>query len=213
MKYLSLWLLILTLVLSNRTYGQDTINWSANYKLRWSDFKAQPDTGRLQEAAVSALHIRYNLSFDAATYNYHVFCYFDRDKSWTRDTVNKSLLQHEQLHFDIAEYYARKLATAFANYTFNRSTIKKDFDVIYTTLITEYDVVDNTYDHETEHSKNKKQQELWNQKIAAQLLAFPVLRGVATNAGLTDKSISFLLRNVSIHSSLRQRHGTCGSCR
>ena len=78
------------------------------------------------------------------------------------------------MHFDIAEYYARKLATAFANYTFNSDAIRQDFNIIYTAIVTEYDVVDNTYDIETQHSKNKKQQEVWNKRIAAQLLAFPV---------------------------------------
>jgi predicted secreted Zn-dependent protease len=133
-------------------------------------------TARYQQATGSfSFSTTYPLlSFNTTAYNYHVFCYFNRNEAWARDTVNKRLLQHEQLHFDIAEYYARKLATAFANYTFNSSTIKQDFNTIYTAIITEYDVVDNTYDYETEHSKNKKQQEAWNKKIAVQLLALTV---------------------------------------
>ena len=173
---MKLYLIVVFIILSGVVQAQESsIIWEENKALEWTDFTGKAsDTSKFDAECYA--EISYNYTFyDLADFEFDVHAKFHKNSSWSKKGKQSAeLLKHEQLHFDIAEYYARKLATAFANYTFNSSTIKQDFNTIYTAIITEYDVVDNTYDYETEHSKNKKQQEAWNKKIAVQLLALTV---------------------------------------
>jgi hypothetical protein len=41
-------------------------------------------------------------------YKYFVFCYFNKTKSFI-ENKSQNLLEHEELHFDIAEVFTRKM--------------------------------------------------------------------------------------------------------
>jgi predicted secreted Zn-dependent protease len=76
---------------------------------------------------------------------------------------------HEQGHFDIAELFARKLRKAFVGYKFNAQTVGKDIDHLFILNRQERTQMDMLYDKETDFSRNRKQQLLWNKKIKAEL--------------------------------------------
>lgn len=148
--------------------GNDTIYWSPCYKLKWDDFKGTPDTTSIF-AAVSNPIIRYKLSATDDTFNIKVFCFFLKNKSWAKFKNSDTLLMHEQLHFDIAELFARKLRKAFAEYKFNYATVGKDIDKLFLLNKQERAKMDTLYDKETDFSRNRTQQLLWNRKIKPEL--------------------------------------------
>jgi predicted secreted Zn-dependent protease len=75
------------------------------------------------------------------------------------------ILAHEQGHFDITEIFARKLNEALQNYEFNKKTFRKDINDIYQAIVKQKEEYQKMYDGETDHSRNKKIQYEWLEKI------------------------------------------------
>jgi hypothetical protein len=161
-------ILLLTTGILKTASGQDTIYWSASYKLKWNDFQGIPDTPS-KYGAISNCGIKYKLSANEDSFKATVFCYFIKSKSWSIFKNSDTLLMHEQGHFDISELFARKLRKAFAEYKFNYTTVKIDIDQLFKLNNQERVKMDSLYDKETNLSRNGKQQLLWNQKIKAEL--------------------------------------------
>jgi len=143
------------------------IDWSAERKLIWDDFKAQPD-GVSVNAALTSTRIDIDYSLNNREFKYHISCQFDPFKSWGR-VKNDYILSHEQAHFDIAEIHARLLNKALKNYKFNFKTAKDDIGEIYQQLMQEHHDMQEQYDEETNYSRNETQQKEWRKKITEQL--------------------------------------------
>ena len=93
----------------------DFILWQENKKLKIQDFKADnKDTIKVNRqqflGAISAIRIEYS-SFQRnknSVPNFSIKTYFDPNESWML-LKNDYVLQHEQIHFDLTELYARKM--------------------------------------------------------------------------------------------------------
>lgn len=93
----------------------DFILWQENKKLKIQDFKADnKDTIKVNRqqflGAISALRIEYS-SFQRnknSVPDFSIKTYFDPNESWML-LKNDYVLQHEQIHFDLTELYARKM--------------------------------------------------------------------------------------------------------
>lgn len=93
----------------------DFILWQENKKLKIQDFKADnKDTIKVNRqqflGAISAIRIEYS-SFQRnknSVPDFSIKTYFDPNESWML-LKNDYVLQHEQIHFDITELYARKM--------------------------------------------------------------------------------------------------------
>ena len=93
----------------------DFILWQENKKLKIQDFKAENnDTIKVNRkqflGATSAIRIEYS-SFQRnknSVPNFSIKTYFDPNESWML-LKNDYVLQHEQIHFDLTELYARKM--------------------------------------------------------------------------------------------------------
>ncbi|MGB7394262.1 MAG: DUF922 domain-containing protein, partial [Pricia sp.] len=101
---------------------EETISWSADRKLEWSDFRGSYLKTQWA-AATTATSISYSLSVkeegQRRVLDIIVGCEFYPQKSWYRPEVCDSLvLSHEQLHFDIAELHARKFRKRLAETPF-----------------------------------------------------------------------------------------------
>ena len=91
------------------------ILWQENKKLKIQDFKAEnKDTVKVNQqqflGAISAIRIEYS-SFQRnknSVPDFSVKTYFDPNESWML-LKNDYVLQHEQIHFDLTELYARKM--------------------------------------------------------------------------------------------------------
>ncbi len=151
---------------------EETIPWSADRKLQWSDFKGSYFKTEWA-AATTATGISYAFSSNEQNGQQYleieVQCVFLPQKSWYRPELCDSvILSHEQLHFDIAELHARKFRKSLAEFRFTNN-VKDEVSDIYKQILKELRIFQNKYDWETDFSKDLRQQWLWNRSIAKEL--------------------------------------------
>jgi hypothetical protein len=143
------------------------VDWTASRKLTWDDFKASPDPTSTN-AALTNSSINVEFGYDDQELQFTIKCRFDKAKSWVRVRTNE-ILAHEQGHFDMAELHARKLNKALKVYRFNPKTVSEDVNRIYDSVMTMHHTAQSEYDKETDFSRNKEKQVLWQKKIAEDL--------------------------------------------
>ncbi|TCZ68628.1 DUF922 domain-containing protein [Flaviaesturariibacter aridisoli] len=150
-----------------REESPELIPWTARRIVGWEDFQSAPVTGTEAVASTStSLGLTYQLKDGVLTYN--VTCNFQKTKSWGL-MKTEYILAHEQAHFDITELSARRLHQELSSYVFDRRTFKADLSRIYNAVVAEKEALQNTYDRETDHSRNRKVQAEWLQRIDQQL--------------------------------------------
>ncbi len=148
----------------------DKLPWQENTKLTWNHFTGNADLSS-EFFARTEYSFQYSSGTDAnKLLTIHVKCSFDKSKSWKKPEkkLTPELLAHEQGHFDLAELFARKMRKAFAEYAATHKdgpTTSADLAAIFKRYMNECYALQNTYDKETDHSKNTAKQEEWNKKI------------------------------------------------
>lgn len=145
----------------------EVIVWSPDLNLTWSDFKAQPSNNRAAATTASGITYRYTTDVigDVMKVDFTITAHFYPNKSWYRpELVDTHILEHEQLHFDISEIFARKMHERMATTKFTRN-VRKEVRKIYNQINKEMNDFQDTYDTETNFSRNREQQEFWKQKI------------------------------------------------
>jgi hypothetical protein len=159
--------------LSFRLFAQEdksVIKWNENNKLCWSDFTfVNGDTIDSFEKATISPEIRLSIEQDSLI-RVFVTVQFNSKKSWTSDTTSYALLAHEQLHFDIAEHYGRKIRQKCHALTKERVRKYTVYDKAFKDLYTEYSSFQNKYDLETAHGTRESKQIEWREKIDDELI-------------------------------------------
>lgn len=177
-----------------RPEGPD-VYWSPSRKLTWNDFQGVPDVE--DAAALSSTGVGFNTAVQAgctaqgdytctaSATNVRISAQFNKKESWVRPEArgDASVLNHEQLHFDITELFARKLRQTIGGIgsrsaTASTPTAAQDqavaelnaaLDEAYNTNTNEQQGMQNQYDAETDHGRNEGAQSSWNQQIRSQL--------------------------------------------
>ncbi|NHM01565.1 hypothetical protein [Flavobacterium difficile] len=145
----------------------DQILWKSERKLVWDDFKGIADTSMINVEAITSYKIEVtDAYFENDIPKYQLSCYFIKSKSWTI-TNEKKTLDHEQLHFDIAEIYARKIRKAFDSLNFKKCVDTNKYDEIYYRLGDECEIYQDKYDNSVYF--NEVQQKKWSIKVNAEL--------------------------------------------
>lgn len=133
--------------------------------LTWNDFKGQFVSKNGEIASINTgLSWEYEQA-DTIIYSVRVRAEFNSDKSYsgTRDAY---ILNHEQMHANICLLYSRKANSLFKlQYLFS----EKDFLELKNKIESEWNTTDSLYDAETDHSRNKEAQIIWNKRIKEQL--------------------------------------------
>lgn len=148
--------------------NNEFIPWLHDRILIWEDFQCAPK--RYTDAVAStstSLGLAYQLKGGELTYE--ITCNFSKTKSWG-SLKTDYILAHEQGHFDITEIYARKLHHALAAYKFSAKTYQTDINRIYQKTVKEKENLQNMYDGQSDHSRNKKVQANWAQIINVLLM-------------------------------------------
>jgi hypothetical protein len=143
----------------------DSIAWSKHHDLKWKNFKALADR-RSTADALSDISIFYKISTAERFARFLVTCFFYPCKSWVKRVSTGRLLEHEQTHFDIAEYHKRLLMKEIMNRKFTAANIfssVEEFGKMITDLRKDMDEV---YDLETNHSLNMEKQKEWSIKMS-----------------------------------------------
>lgn len=146
----------------------DSIPWSKHHDLKWRNFKALADK-RSNADALSDISIFYKISTAERFAKFMVTCFFYPCRSWVKKASTSRLLEHEQTHFDIAEYHKRLLMKEIMNRRFTNTNIFSsvaEFGKMITDLRKDMDEV---YDLETSHSLNLEKQKEWTKKMSTLL--------------------------------------------
>jgi hypothetical protein len=144
------------------------IVWTEDRKLQWSDFNPLELEGN--KAATSDIGIDIlTVSSSKGGFEHEVFSYFLKRSSSTA-TDDAGVLNHEQVHFDIAELYARKIRQKLHQIRDRGYTIK-EYHSIVDKIYQDYFEVQNQYDKETGHSVNSEKQAEWDLWVARELKA------------------------------------------
>jgi len=173
MRKLIFLFLILPLLSFAQEENEDTdrIYWSDWYRLEWSDFEGEEQTDD-KVAALSSIGLPYGFTTDGeGILNVNINVCFIRSESWyKRAQENNVLLQHEQLHFDIAEMHRRMIVKELLETNFTKSNYKEKLEEIIDRIWTrDYRHSQDKYDLETAYSRMIKPQINWNKYISQQL--------------------------------------------
>ncbi|MBD99355.1 MAG: hypothetical protein CMO34_05890 [Verrucomicrobia bacterium] len=149
----------------------DRIYWSDWYRLEWTDFQAQPNSDK-KVAALSNIALPYSYFSDgegSMTVNIQV-CFL-RNESWSKpEQHNNLLLQHEQLHFDIAELHRRIIVKRLLEAKFTKKNYKELLkEIVEEVWKKDYREMQDKYDDESNYSKVIKQQINWNKFVQQQM--------------------------------------------
>ncbi|WP_460219139.1 DUF922 domain-containing protein [Psychroserpens sp. MEBiC05023] len=150
---------------------ESQIEWRADRKLTWDDFKGEPDLENFPNAlAVTNSGFGYesakNLFKDGKLF---VQSIFNTDRSWVLPHAkNDYVLRHEQIHFDLTEIYARKLRKAFSDAKINSSKLYRANE-IFNKIYAELRFKQEQYDEETLRGEKTDIQEKWEAIVIIEL--------------------------------------------
>lgn len=143
-------------------------NWTTD-SLQWDDFKSLPNTSS-EHVAATDCHIKWTLKTRKDSIFITVFAYMNPANSWVKPQgKNERILKHEQIHFDIAELFARKLRQEILNQKFGKTSVSDILKTIAINNTKNYDAYQDKYDAETNHSKILSKQKEWEKRITNEL--------------------------------------------
>lgn len=155
-------LLLLVLLTSLRPADRE-ITWSADRPLTYADFR-----GRIPPASPWAATTRSTIRFSYETVNgiltqWTVEALFDPAGSWMR-VREPAVLQHEQLHFDITEVFARQFCQHLQRHHGSRVP-RHLLGEIFQEYNRRCDSVQVEYDRQTEHGTLSTMQGRWTDTV------------------------------------------------
>lgn len=154
---------------------EEKMEWSATRPLTWNDFRGTPNpVADFVATTNSGMSFTYSFAVrnGRRTITFEVKSYFYPDSSWyLKDDVSPYILKHEQTHFDISELHARKLRKRLDAAAFS-DNLKPEIEAIYRKVEAERKAMQDAFDNESDHSKNKAGEARWGAYIAQQLAAY-----------------------------------------
>lgn len=148
--------------------------WSAE-GLKWEYFQ---DVLSIEGNSHSLARIRWDIYYKVADssvirnnssgYEVSVFAVMLPSGSYVKTWANrKGLLEHEQLHFDIAEIGARRIRKEISETVFDIRTYKLEIAMIYQRHYTEVKKMNKEYD--AEHRDRYWGRDYWRMKVGGEL--------------------------------------------
>lgn len=138
--------------------------WDEKNDLDWSHF--QPVRKHGSDAAMSSIAMESRSVTNKSGVFIRIRASFDPIKSWVKnDCQTAYILNHEQMHYNIVELYARKLRKAVAEKKFSRTNFSAEYNRLFDKYADEHEIYQDRYDEETEHSILRNEQAEWNAKV------------------------------------------------
>ncbi|MEO7264762.1 MAG: hypothetical protein ABIW38_07605 [Ferruginibacter sp.] len=144
------------------------VKWDANNKISWDNFVVKDTIDRYAAESNTFFKANFYLKNDS------VFCqvitYLNADRSWRKpslQTDGEYAINHEQIHFDITEIFARRIRKELILNAANEPKVEK----IYFDNAKACREFQELYDNETRHSLDKRNQERWNKHVRLLLLS------------------------------------------
>ena len=163
--------------------GCDTIVWSATKKLTPADFKDVADTGKTMIAFTLTKFAYKVFPLDGGAI-IHTSTYFYPCSSWLNRANIKGSIAHEQLHFDIAEYYKRLFLKRVSETRSSEDMFALSTKAIFRDITEQRRVMNMDSDKQTGNGQNEPEQNKWNIKIANLLTELERYNGNSTTINL-----------------------------
>ena len=144
--------------------------------LTWNDFKGKPDATSPFGAYTYTLFRTQPGSFtfkgDTVKWDQPVEFWVELGKdSWVKkEKCSDTLLQHEEGHFSIGKLLVLELNNRMKNTVFLKDNYRHQLIAIPKEISEKYKALEQAYDNETDHSKNRLQQWKWNQRLKEELV-------------------------------------------
>lgn len=158
------------------------IPWKSTARLTWDDFQGEKKFSKFASAATSykidifPLEVMVDEKGNIQDYEkLTVRAQFYKRHSWT-STESIFLLEHEQLHFDIAELFARKIKKRFAELKSAKESRFSKYQENYSLIWNQCRKYQKQYDLETKHGQNLASNQKWEQLISLELKALEAFK-------------------------------------
>ncbi len=169
--FLSFFLLFGFSIAQKESNETTKIYWSDWYNIEWADFQGKPNTEE-SIAAQSSIGLPYSFISDGeGEMTVMINVCFIKNESWSKiDKRNNVLLQHEQLHFNIAELNRRMIVKNLLEATFTKENHRELLDeIVKEGWLKTYREMQDEYDAETNYSRNFSEQINWNRFVKQEL--------------------------------------------
>lgn len=156
---------------------EEKILWSLERKLTWEDFKGKNtgDFGTRKAATTAQILTVHSYYDESGVPVFEIGCFFYPYRSWSIIS-DEFALQHEQLHFDIGELYARKIRKKFDSLYQVKERDTEIYRVIFHNLDNECRKRNDVYDSEVYRIEengevifNHDKQQEWIQNITSEI--------------------------------------------
>jgi hypothetical protein len=157
------------------TGQEETIPWSPSRKLTWQDYKASAPN-RL-DGARTALNYQSAVGCRNGRLEATVRAVFLPQQSWVAERIRSSALgtrvglQHEQVHFDLAEVYARRARKMLAELKNPCPRSDEDLGALVDRVLRDLYAAQQRYENETRAGENETRQLEWVTDVARDLAA------------------------------------------
>ncbi len=145
----------------------DYLEWNALNRLSWEDYRYRPLNRQRFDGAIAITNVKISArgSIKKGVPNFKVKVFFVKPDSWTSDSTDMNLLNHEQLHFDIGEIYAQKIREKIVEMKEDGVTSPEKYRATIRNLITVFKAYSGQYDRETSFGMTIIKQREWEQRI------------------------------------------------
>ncbi|MGW8123653.1 DUF922 domain-containing protein [Roseivirga echinicomitans] len=144
------------------------IEWSDSRPLEWKDYTYRQIH---QKGSVALTNVKHSVKgyLRNGLPVFEIKVLFRKPYSWTSDTTNLELLGHEQLHFDIAELYRRKIEHEIIKLQKKQEKKAAVYRAEIKRILGEFNVYSRRYDKESNHGMSKPEQERWKEEVMLEL--------------------------------------------
>ncbi|TXI67181.1 MAG: hypothetical protein E6Q46_03595 [Flavobacterium sp.] len=168
-KIIILFFLISKIAFAQSSFENDSILiWNENRKITWTDFKSQNKVHSYEHASavITPGLIAYPKTIEESKIKkVKIIATVYKNKSWYK-IKEDYILNHEQVHFNITEIYARKFRKELAKIEESGDKINANtFLSLFHKIEDEHWEFQFQYEDETQRGTNFNQQKIWNEKI------------------------------------------------
>jgi hypothetical protein len=152
----------------------NVIVWSASRPLTWDDFRARPP-GHLT-GALSMLSHNYSFGCRDGRLHAEIVAEFLPDQSYVAYRIlasglaSRAGLEHEQIHFDLAEVYARRVRKFFHELSDPCPRPDEALEALADKILREGRARQRRYDTETQSGENGLRQATWAKTVERELV-------------------------------------------
>lgn len=146
--------------------------WDQHELLEWTDYVVDSQRSKRKYGFATNANTSYQYFYLPKELNLdsclNVLTVFRKRTSWVNDTSSEELLEHERIHFDIGELYARKMRKQLHCLSAEHHTLK-DVYTLLDSLFKEGSRYQDQYDRETFYGRSSSIQIHWRNRIDAEL--------------------------------------------